>query len=69
MTCIDDCTFCKNSTPDKMIDGQIPTCKAFPNGKSHGFATGLAHEMKECNNRIGFEPDENYEKWFGTQTK
>ena len=65
MICLDDCTCCKNRGDGHLIDGWIPTCDAFPNGIPHDFKTGLAHEMKECNNGIGFDPDENYKKWFG----
>lgn len=58
MVCIDDCSNCKHNHLEK-IDNWIPVCDAFPKGMPLDFPTGRAHEFKECNNGIGYEPKED----------
>ena len=54
MICISDCFECKHQR-DKLLDGWIPCCDAFPDGIPLDFKFGKVKEMKECNNGIGFE--------------
>ena len=48
---------CKHQR-DKLLDGWIPCCDAFPEGIPLDFKFGKVKEMKECNNGIGFEKKE-----------
>lgn len=48
---------CKHQR-DKLLDGWIPCCDAFPDGIPLDFKFGKVKEMKECNNGIGFEKKE-----------
>lgn len=57
MVCVQDCAFCIHRRSEK-IDGWIPTCDAFPNGKPDDFDYSKVREIKECNNGIGFEPND-----------
>ncbi len=58
MICIDDCAYCKHNR-DEMKDGWIPTCDAFPDGIPYEHITNNdVKNIKECNNGVGFEPEE-----------
>lgn len=57
MVIISDCTDCKNMGDRK--EGVGIVCRAFPEGiPSEWFWKGNPKEVKECNNGIGFEPDD-----------
>ena len=61
MIYICDCAFCKHRRSVK-LDGWIPTCNAFPEGQPLRMDDCNMHIIKECNNGVGFEP-ENDEVW------
>lgn len=56
MICLNDCSNCKHQLPLK--DGWLACCEAFPDGRPLGFDYSKVKEIKECNNGIGFEPEE-----------
>jgi hypothetical protein len=55
--CLIDCDNCKHKRP--WLDGWKMCCDAFPEGVPRDFPYGLVKQMKECNNGIGFEEEEN----------
>lgn len=57
MICVSDCALCIHSRKEKK-DGWIPTCDAFPNGIPDDFDYGSVRKKSECDNGIGFEPNE-----------
>ena len=57
MVIFSDCADCKNYILSK--DELYPKCKAFMDGiPKEWFLIGNPKSVKECNNGIGFEPDE-----------
>ena len=48
MICISDCFECKHQR-DKLLDGWIPCCDAFPEGIPLDFKFGKVKEMKDPN--------------------
>ena len=49
------CDTCKHITG---TNGVLPTCDAFPNGVPYTFNTDQDVELKECNNGITYEPQD-----------
>jgi hypothetical protein len=61
MVVFSDCAECKNHNVDRI--NFSCTCKAFPEGiPPEWFLKGNPKEVKECNNGIGFEPDDDMDK-------
>lgn len=57
MVVVTDCAFCIHRRSKKK-DNWIPTCDAFPDGLPHGWDYSKVRQISECNNGIGFEPNE-----------
>lgn len=57
MVCVSDCAFCVHQREEKK-NGWIPTCDAFPNGIPIEWDYSKVRQLNECNNGIGFEPNE-----------
>ena len=58
MVVLSDCAECKNFLYDKIHRTCEMKCKAFPNGiPKEWFLKGSPKTVKECNNGIGFEED------------
>ncbi len=55
--------FCKNSHKE-LKDGWLPTCNAFPDGKTNNNHFHEPFRMRECANGYGFEPNENVDEHF-----
>lgn len=54
---VEDCALCIHRRAEKK-DGWIPTCDAFPDGKPENWDYGSVRGLPECDNGIGFEPNE-----------
>ncbi|MST50919.1 glutamyl-tRNA amidotransferase [Hornefia butyriciproducens] len=68
MVVFSDCAECKNFINDERRD--TCKCKAFPEGiPPEWFLKGNPKEVRECNNGIGFEPDDERNKGYLKFTK
>ena len=59
MICINECRICKHKRT--LLDGWRSCCDAFPDGKPIDFDYSKIKTGCECNNGIGFEPQEQNE--------